>query len=374
MKVQLSKGKVPKQAHVAIPEGLYEEEHGRQGFFGPVTQFYHTHPPTDWKRIEGPLKPRAFNTYDLKPADLTDPRGEPTKVLYNNDVALFISRRTAPMPFCFRNGDGDEVHFIHKGRGVLQSDFGPLSYGAGDYLVIPKGTTYRLVPETRDNFSMIIQSRTAIRFPDRAGIGHYAPFDYDVIETPEPAPVTEQKAEWELRVRRRGEHTSVFYDFCPLDVVGWKGTQSVFKLNVKDFRPLMSEGVHLPPSAHGTFEADGFVICTFAPRPLEGDPQALRVPWYHRNIDYDEVFFVHSGEFTLSRRSGTTPFGVLSLNPQGLHHGPQPGVWENSVKNWQKDARLEFVAINLDTEEPLIMTPEAQGIEIPGYADLWAKK
>ena len=71
MKVQMSKGKVPKQAHVAIPEGLYEEEHGRQGFFGPVTQFYHTHPPTDWKRIEGPLKPRAFKTYDLAPTDLT---------------------------------------------------------------------------------------------------------------------------------------------------------------------------------------------------------------------------------------------------------------------------------------------------------------
>jgi homogentisate 1,2-dioxygenase len=83
---------------------------------------------------------------------------------------------------------------------------------------------------------------------------------------------------------------------------------------------------------------------------------------------------VHSGEFTLSRKSGTTPFGVLSLNPQGLHHGPQPGVWENSIKNWQKDARLEFVAINLDTEEPLLMTPEVQGVEIKGYANLWAKK
>src|SRR5215470_10976493 len=94
MKIQYSKGKVPKQAHVAIPAGLYEEEHGRQGFFGPAIQFYHLHPPTDWKRIEGPLQPRAFNTYDLKPSDLDDPRGEPTKVLYNNDVALFISRRS----------------------------------------------------------------------------------------------------------------------------------------------------------------------------------------------------------------------------------------------------------------------------------------
>ena len=184
MKLQYSKGQVPKQAHVAIPEGLYEEEHGRQGFFGPVSQFYRLHPPTDWKRIEGPLQPRAFNTYSLKPTDLDDPRGEPVRVLYNNDVALFISRRAEPMPFCFRNGDGDEVHFIHQGRGVLQSDFGPLQYSEGDYVVIPKGTNYRVVPETRDNFTLIVQSRGPIDFPERAGIGHYAPFDYDVIETP----------------------------------------------------------------------------------------------------------------------------------------------------------------------------------------------
>lgn len=369
-----SKGKVPKQAHVAIPEGLYEEEHGRQGFYGRVTQFYHLHPPTEWNRIEGPLKPRAFNTYDMRPTDMTDPRGEPIKLLYNNDVAIFVSRRSAPMPFCFRNGDGDEIHFIHQGRGTLQSDFGPLSYVEGDYLVIPKGTTYRVVPETSDNFTLIVQSRGEVDFPERGGVGHYAPFDYGVLETPEPEPVKEDSKEWELRVRRRGEYTSVFYDFCPIDIVGWKGTLSVFKLNVKDFRPLMSEGIHLPPSAHCTFKAPGFVVCTFAPRPLEGDPQALRVPWYHRNIDYDEVFFVHSGDFTLSRRSGTTPFGVLSYNPQGLHHGPQPGVLEGSIKNWKKDARLEFVAVNVDTEEPLIMAPEAQEVEIKGYADLWSKK
>ncbi|MGH7964698.1 MAG: homogentisate 1,2-dioxygenase, partial [Candidatus Binatia bacterium] len=112
-----AKGKVPKQAHVAIPEGLYEEEHGRQGFYGRVVQLYHQHPTTDWTRIEGPLKPRAFQTYELHPSDLTNPQGEPVKLLYNNDVALFVSRRSAPMPFCFRNGDGDEIHFIHRGRG-----------------------------------------------------------------------------------------------------------------------------------------------------------------------------------------------------------------------------------------------------------------
>jgi homogentisate 1,2-dioxygenase len=118
----------------------------RDSCFGPVTQFYHLHPPTDWKRIEGLLRPRAFKTYDLIPTDLEDPQSEPARVLYNNDVALFVSRRSEPMPFCFRNGDGDEIHFIHKGRGVLQSDFGPLQYNEGDYIVVPKGTSYGLCP------------------------------------------------------------------------------------------------------------------------------------------------------------------------------------------------------------------------------------
>ena len=54
------KGKVPKQAHVGIPEGVCEEEHGRNGFAGPVSHLYRTHPPTGWVKIEGPLKPRAF--------------------------------------------------------------------------------------------------------------------------------------------------------------------------------------------------------------------------------------------------------------------------------------------------------------------------
>jgi homogentisate 1,2-dioxygenase len=138
MNIQYSKGKVPKQAHVAVPDGLYEEEHGRGGFFGPATQYYHLHPPTDWKRIEGPLRPRAFKTYDLKPADLDDPRGEPVKVLYNNDVALFVSRRSEPMPFCFRNGDGDEIHFIHRGRGYYRATSGRLNTATATTSLCPK--------------------------------------------------------------------------------------------------------------------------------------------------------------------------------------------------------------------------------------------
>ena len=151
--IHYSKGRVPRQAHVSIPEGLFEEEHGRNGFAGRVSQFYHLHPPTEWTRIEGPLRPRGINSYALNPSDSRDPKGEPLRVFYNENVAISISRRSAAMPYCFRNGDGDELHFIHKGNGLLRSDYGPLRYEEGDYIAIPKGTSYQIVPDQSENLS-----------------------------------------------------------------------------------------------------------------------------------------------------------------------------------------------------------------------------
>jgi homogentisate 1,2-dioxygenase len=187
--IHYSKGRVPRQAHVSIPEGLFEEEHGRKGFAGRVSQFYRLHPPTEWTRIEGPLRPRGINTYALDPADRHDPKGEPLRVFYNDNVTISISRRSAAMPYCFRNADGDELHFIHKGKGLLQSDYGPLRYEEGDYIVIPKGTSYQIVPDQSENLSLIVETGGEIQFPDRGNIGHYAPFDYGVIETQSLSPL-----------------------------------------------------------------------------------------------------------------------------------------------------------------------------------------
>ena len=145
--IHYSKGRVPRQAHVSIPVGLFEEEHGREGFAGRVSQFYRLHPPTEWTRIEGPLRPRGINTYALNTPDRRDPQGMPLRVFYNDDAAISISRRSETMPYCFRNADGDELHFIHKGEGLLRSDYGPLRYEEGDYILIPKGTSYQIVPD-----------------------------------------------------------------------------------------------------------------------------------------------------------------------------------------------------------------------------------
>ena len=354
------KGRVPKQAHVAIPEGLYEEEHGRQGFAGRVSQLYHRHPPNQWTRIEGPLKPQLIDTAALEPSDFRDPRGEPLRVLYNDDVSIAVSRRAERMPFCFRNGDGDELHFIHRGAGLLRTDYGPLRYEPGDYLLIPKGTTYQIVPDKPDNMSLVIQSRGEIGFPERGNVGHYAPFDYGVIETPEPEVIQEDGSEWELRIVQRGLMSSVFYSFCPFDVVGWKGDLTVMKLNIRDIRPLMSEGVHLPPSAHCTLEAPGFAVCTLLPRPLEGDPKAQRLPWYHRDVDIDETFFIHQGTFSFTGNPDAPGPGMLLHEPQGLHHGPPASEIKEMESNWNEYTRLQLTAINVDCVDPLVLSPEIE--------------
>jgi homogentisate 1,2-dioxygenase len=358
----LKKGTFAAQAHVGIPEGTYEEEHGRNGFFGRVSHLYHAHPPTGWTRIEGPLRPHAIRCQDLKPGNMNDPRGDAMAFLYNDDVTLKISRPSAPMPFSFRNADEDEVYFIHRGAGKIETDFGPLKYEPGDYIVIPRGTTYRLSPESADNFYLLVESRSEITLPDKGMLGRNALFDAGVIETPTPNPTLATEGEWELRIKRLGQYTSVFYPFDPIDIVGWKGDLTVWKFNVRDFRPVMSHRYHVPPSAHTTFLGRNFVVCTFAPRPLESDPEALRVPFYHRNIDFDEVLFYHAGDFF--SRDGIEP-GMVTFHPQGIHHGPHP----KAIKASAGKTETQEYAVMIDAKNPLKLTPEAEAVE---WADYWA--
>jgi homogentisate 1,2-dioxygenase len=361
----LNKGITTRQAHVALPEGTFEEEHGRDGFYGPVSHLYRLHAPTAWNRIEGPLKPRAFDCNKTK-AESPDCILSRVPVLYNEDVVIHYAKPTEPMGYYFRNADGDEVYFIHEGHGILETDYGPLYFEPGDYLVIPRGTTYRLLPETKNNAFLIIESFSRIVQPDRGLLGQHALYDPGVIKTPEPQPIKED-TEWEVRVKRLNELTSIFYPFNPMDVVGWKGDLTVWQLNIRDFRPVMSHRAHLAPSIHTTFQAQGFVICSFVPRPLEEDPEAVRVPFYHRNIDYDEVLFYHAGNF-FSRHG--IDAGMITFHPQGVHHGPHPKAVGASK---QKD-RTDEVAVMLDAQKPLRMTPAAESAEWKEYYLSWQEK
>jgi homogentisate 1,2-dioxygenase len=360
-----SKGKVARQAHVGIPEGTYEEEHGREAFAGRASHLYRTHPPTAWVRIEGPLRPKALNLNELKPEDQTDPEGGWLGVLSSSACRIYLSRRTETMTYFLRDADGDLCYFVHRGTGTLETDYGPLSFQAGDYLIVPKGTTHRIVPSSDDNFFLVIEGSGEYSIPERGLLGKHAQFDPGVLITPE-AQAYEEQGEFEVRVKKNDVYTSLFFKWHPLDVVGWQGDLCPMKLNVSDYRPVISPRYHLPPSAHCTWQNEGFVVCTFAPRPLEEDPDVLRVPFYHANIDNDEVLFYHAGEFF--SRAGIGP-GYMTLHPQGIHHGPQPAAIEAS----KSKERTNEVAIMVESEFPFEVSAEAEQVADPAYETSWAK-
>jgi homogentisate 1,2-dioxygenase len=368
------KGKATRQAHVGLPEGTFEEEHGREGFYGRVSHLYHTHPPTGWSRIEGPLRPHAFYLDKVVPSDMNDPRGVPEPVLYNDDLILSISRRSEAAPYYSRNADGDELFFIHRGIGKIETDFGVIAYEPGDYIAVPRATTYRFVPETSDNFIVVVEAHSEILppTPEQKGLmGMHALYDMSAITIPDFIPYEEKKdmngKEYELRVKRLGEYTSIFSPFHPIDLVGWKGDLTVFKINMRDIRPVMSPRVHLPPSVHTTFLAENFVICSFLPRPLEEDPETLRVPFFHRNSDYDEVLFYHDGDF-FSRDN--IKAAMMTLHPQGIHHGPHP----KALKANPNITRTNEYAMMLDAKHPLKLAPAAEAVEWKEYWTSWQEK
>lgn len=358
------RGIVAKQAHVAIPDGTVEEEYARNGFSGNYAHLYRTSPPTNWIEIEGPLRPRA---YDLRQAErAADFLKSRSPFLQNEDVRLSFLHLATPMSYYFRNADGDDLFFVHVGCGRLETDFGPLEYAEGDYLLIPRGTVYRILPEAPCEF-LLVESASEFRFPDRGMLGQHALFDPAVIRvpTPEPIPADLADREYVLKIKRCDEITTVTYPTNPISTVGWKGTLSVMQLNVRDIRPVLSDRYHLPPSAHTTFVANNFVVCSFLPRPLEnGDPEAIKVPFYHSNIDFDEVLFYHRGQFF--SREGIGP-GMITFHPQGIHHGPQGKAVERS-----RDAKAtNEIAVMIDTRRPLHPTASAAGMEVSGYWKSW---
>lgn len=358
-----SKGKVPRQAHVGIPEGICEEEHGRDGFVGPASHLYRSHPPTGWVRIEGPLKPRAF----LCQAPASE---NPIVLMHSQDVRLYFLHRAETLQYFVRDSDGDVVYFVHRGTGRFETDYGTVSYEPGDYIVIPKGTTYRVHVDGGPSLFLVVETPERITLAERGPLGQHALFDKGVLVAPELV-VTEphgaERPEWEVRIKRQGTWTHVVYPFYPMDVVGWKGDLWVAKLNVRDFRPVTSPRYHLPPSVHGTFQAGGCLISTFAPRPLETDPEALRVPFYHRNMDYDEVLFYHAGEFF--SRAGIQP-GMLTLHPQGIHHGPQP----NAVESSKAKTHTTEVAVMIESKHPFTVGKDMDAMEMKDYALSWSHR
>jgi homogentisate 1,2-dioxygenase len=364
---QWVRGVTSRQAHVGLPPGTVEEEHGRSGFFGPASHLYRLHPPTDWLDVDGPAVHHAYDSTALTERDEL----WPTLLLGNHQLSIAVHRYERGREEFLRDADGDELFFVHNGTGTLRTEYGPLAYRPGDYLVVPRGTTYRFEPEAPTDLLVVEAHQSRFSLPDRGMLGRHALFDPAMLEVPE-AEAIEEAGEFTVVVKRMGHDTRVRYGFHPCDVVGWKGDVAPMRINVADFRPVTSPRYHLPPSAHTTFVADGFVVCTFAPRPMEEDPDALRLPFFHRNIDYDEVIFYHRGEFFSRAGIGE---GMLTFHPHGLHHGPQPGARERDAAaaastTGERRMANEY-AVMIDARSPLLPGEAAKDIDVEGYAMSW---
>ncbi len=322
-------GKASRQAHADLPEGTFEREIGRDGFFGPATHIYHKHPPTGWSAFEGPLRPRAFDAVGALAHG--EPTASPCRCSATRAARSRSGPATAAMPHLSRNSDGDQLLFIHEGAGDLFCDFGHMRYRDGDYLLLPRGTMWRIEPASPTTALRIEATNASYKLPDRGILGPHAFFDPAALDTPklDAAFKHQRDGEWKVQVKHRGAMSTITYPFNPLDAIGWKGNLTAMKLNWRDIRPVMSHRYHIPPSVHSTFIADRFVVCTFVPRPIESDPGALKVPFFHSNDDFDEVIFYHAGEFF--SRDNIKP-GMVTFHPNGFTHGPHPKAFAAGAK------------------------------------------
>ncbi len=370
IRIPLAEGQTTRQAHCDLPEGAYERELGREGFSGPATDMLHRHPPTAWTSWEGPLRPRAFDMAKLA-ATAGSPWGA-APVLGNAHMRLRFWRCAAAMDHLARNGDGDELIFVHEGAGALFCDYGRMTFRDGDYIVLPRGTAWRIEPSAPLAALLIEATGDAYQLPEKGIVGHHAIFDPHVLDTPKidqafRAQQTEQP--WRIVIKKRDRLSTVSYPFNPLDALGWHGDLVPVKLNWRDIRPIVSARYHIPPSAHVNFLAERFMVGTFAPRPIESDPGALKVPYFHNDDDIDEIIFLHRGQFFSRDNFGP---GMLSLHPSGFPHGPQPKAFAIGAKRARTET--DEVAVYIDTRDPVEVAAEAETVEDLSYVDAWKIK
>ncbi len=375
-------GEVPRKRHLAFRKkggGIhYEELVGNKGFTGPSSLLYHLRLPTVLKSVE-PLRDvvweaeperlvrhRHFRTGGLA----TGPSAVLDRVplLFNSDVALSMATPEKEDSFFYRNGQGDEVVFVVEGEGTLESSFGALPFRAGDYVVIPRGVLHRWQLTKGPFRFLVIESVGYVRTPKRYRNEHgqlteMAPFSERDTRRPERLDPHDETGDFPIVVKSGNRLVKMVMAHHPFDVVGWDGYYYPWALSIHDFEPRVGR-VHLPPPMHQTFEGDGFVVCSFCPRPYDFEPDAVPSPYSHQNAMSDEVLFYANSEF-MSRKG--IEYGSITLHPDGLPHGPQPGKTEESIGA----TGTNELAVMVDTFRPLLVSREAVSLEDEGYVLSW---
>jgi homogentisate 1,2-dioxygenase len=376
-------GNIPHKRHTTFrkPNGdlYYEQLFGTEGFSGMASLMYHVHRPTMVKSVSKPLDvapklaveknitSQMLRGFEVKPEkDFLESR---KIVLFNNDLNIALAApQESLVDYFYKNGDSDEVIFVHEGTGELRTMLGNIKFGKGDYLVIPRGMIYQINFDTSNNRLFIVESFSPVLTPKRyrnnfGQLLEHSPFCERDFRVPETLETHDELGEFTIKIKKENVIHEVVYASHPFDVVGWDGYNFPYAINIKDFEPITGR-VHQPPPVHQQFEAFNFVICSFCPRLYDYHPEAIPAPYNHSNIDSDEVLYYVDGDF-MSRNH--VEKGYISLHPAGIPHGPHPGAAERSIGQTE----TAELAVMVDTFKPLRLTQLALDIADKDYFKSW---
>jgi homogentisate 1,2-dioxygenase len=379
-------GNIPHKRHTVFekPEGglYYEQLFGTEGFHGMSSLLYHVHRPTMIREvrksenvapvaaIDKNIQPYMLKGFHVAPAD--DFLESREIIMFNNDLHIAVAApRKSIVDYFYKNADADEMIFVHQGTGTLRTMLGNISFGYGDYLIIPRGIIYQIEFDTTENRLFIVESFSPIVTPKRyrnnfGQLLEHSPFCERDLRRPNKLETHDVKGEFIMKIRKENTMHELVYASHPFDVIGWDGYNYPYAFSIHDFEPITGR-VHQPPPVHQTFEAHNFVVCSFCPRLYDYHPKSIPAPYNHSNIDSDEVLYYVDGDF-MSRNH--VEKGFMSLHPGGIPHGPHPGAYERSIG--QKET-LEL-AVMVDTFRPLKLTQKALDIALEGYAQSWLDK
>jgi homogentisate 1,2-dioxygenase len=398
-----SAGAVPPKRHTQHrrPDGAlaYEELMGEEGFFSDSSLLYHRNLPSrivaagEWTPGDltttpnHPLKPLHLRLHELFDstaiADVDVVTGR-RLVLGNGDVRISYVVAGAPSPL-YRNGIGDECLYVERGSARVETIFGAFDVGTGDYVVIPRATTHRWLPQADAEPLRVycIEANSHITPPRRylskfGQLLEHSPYCERDLRGPAGPLLADELgldtgADTEVLIKHRGTGPSGIvgtvytYPFHPFDVVGWDGCLYPYVFNVSDFEPITGR-VHQPPPVHQVFEGNNFVVCNFVPRKVDYHPLSIPVPYYHSNVDSDEIMFYVDGDYEARKGSGIAK-GSVTVHPGGHAHGPQTGAYERSIGVEYFDE----LAVMVDTFRPLDLGEAGLASDDHAYAWSWAK-
>ena len=379
-------GKIPHKRHTTFKKEdgsiHYEQLFGTIGFDGMSSLMYHLHRPTMVKEVSksysvAPKIAEEKNMLSLamegfKVPSENDYLESRKTVLVNSDCHIVLaSPKQSQTEYFYKNADSDELIFIHKGTGTLKTQLGNITFGYGDYLLVPRGMIYQMHFDTDDNRLFIVESKRPIYTPKRyrnwfGQLLEHSPYCERDFRRPSELETFDEFGDFTIKVKKEDMMHEYIYASHPFDIVGWDGYNYPYAFSIHDFEPITGR-VHLPPPIHQTFETDAFVVCSFVPRLYDYHPESIPAPYNHSNIDSDEVLYYVDGDF-MSRNN--IEKGNITLHPAGIPHGPHPGATERSIG----EKVTEELAVMVDTFKPLKVTEEAMKILIKDYHKSWLEK